>query len=93
MTAALEHLTGAQFGERVAAAKPVARAVFDLAMTAGREAAATGAALAAVTIWRSAGVSREDAVTFVRQLWALVEGAQTGDVGGAARRFQKETAR
>lgn len=87
---ALERLTGAQFGERVAAAKPVARAVFNLAKTAGREAAATGAALAAVTIWRNAGVDREAAVTFVRQLWALVEGAQTGDVEGAARRFEKE---
>ena len=90
MSAALEHLTGAQFSERVAAAKPIARAVFDLAKTAGREAAATGAALAAVTLWRSAGGDREAAVTFVRQLWALVEGVQTGDVEGAAKRFQDE---
>lgn len=93
MTARLEHLTGAEFGVKVAAAKPVAHAVFNLAKSAGREAAATGAALAAVTIWRASGVDREHAVLFVRQLWALVEGAQSGDADGAALRFQWENGR
>ena len=90
MTARLEQLTGAEFSAKVAAAKPVALVIFDLAKTTGREAAATGAALAAVTIWRASGVDREHAVLFVRQLWALVEDAQTGN--GAARRFERENA-
>lgn len=92
-TSRLEALTGAQWSEKMKAMRPVAEEVFALARGAGREAAANGAMLAAVTIYHRAGVSEEHAVAYLRQLFALVRGARSGDMGAELERYAREVRR